>query len=65
MNSNEIVIFFDLFDTLISADRGYLEPYFNREIDRLGDKGILKNSEDTIREIVSLHPELLQPSSEH
>ena len=42
---NDVVIFFDLFDTLIKINRGYLEEYFDDEIDLLGDKGILRNSE--------------------
>lgn len=56
---NEVVLFFDLFDTLIKVDRGYLERYFDSEIDLLGDKGILKNSKMTIGEIVSKYPESL------
>ena len=55
----EVVLFFDLFDTLIKVDRGYLEKYFDSEIDLLGDKGILKNSKMTISEIVSKYPESL------
>ena len=55
----EVVLFFDLFDTLIKVDRGYLEKYFDSEIDLLGDKGILKNSKMTIIEIVSKYPESL------
>ena len=42
--SDTKVVFFDLFDTLVKVDRGYLEPYFDRETDRLGDLGILKNA---------------------
>jgi hypothetical protein len=51
------VVFFDLFDTLVTVDRGYLEPYFDRETDRLGDNGTLKNAKMTIERLVDLHPD--------
>ena len=54
------VIFFDLFDTLVSVDRGYLEPYFTREIDRMGDMGELLTAEDTIKELTYRSPYILQ-----
>lgn len=57
---NNVVIFFDLFDTLTTANRGYLEPYFDAEIDKLGDIGILKNARMTIEEIVKKNPCLLE-----
>lgn len=56
----DVVIFFDLFDTLTTANRGYLEPYFDSEIDKLGDLGILKDSEMAIEEIIKKYPILLQ-----
>ena len=49
MKFDNKVVFFDLFDTLVEADRGLLEPYFNQEIDRFGDEGILQNAKQTIR----------------
>jgi putative hydrolase of the HAD superfamily len=51
------VVFFDLFDTLVAVDRGYLEPYFDRETDRLGDNGTLKDAKMTIERLVDLHPD--------
>ena len=53
-------VFFDLFDTLVRVDRGYLEPYFDRETDRLGDNGTLKNAEMTIDRLTDMHPQLLE-----
>lgn len=55
----DVVIFFDIFDTLACADRGYLEKYFDIKIDQFGDIGILKNAKMTIELLVSIHPELL------
>ena len=55
----DVVIYFDLFDTLIKVDRGYLEEYFDEEIDKLGDTGFLKDSKSTIEEIVNKYPEVL------
>lgn len=46
------VVFFDMFDTLVHPDRGYLEPYFTREIDRMGDSGELRTADETISEMV-------------
>lgn len=60
---NDVVIFFDLFDTLIKINRGYLEEYFDDEIDLLGDKGILRNSEMTISKLINKHPEVLNKYS--
>ena len=54
----DVVLFFDLFDTLVKVDRGYLEAYFDRETDRLGDIGFLSDSVSTIKRLVSLYPEL-------
>lgn len=56
-------LFFDLFDTLVKVDRGYLETFFDRETDRLGDLGILKDAKSTIERLISLHPELAQKGS--
>lgn len=50
------VAYFDLFDTLVKVDRGYLEPYFDRETDRLGDNGTLKNADMTIDRILNNAP---------
>lgn len=61
-NNNSIdkpTIYFDLFDTLVTVDRGYLEPYFDRETDRLGDMGMLPDAKTTIERLVSMHPQLL------
>lgn len=60
---NKTVIFFDLFDTLVKVDRGYLEPYFTREIDRMGDIGELPNAESTIKELTYHSPYLTQMHS--
>ena len=57
------VIYFDLFNTLVKSDRGYLEQYFDSELDKLGDLGILKDEEMTINEIVKRNPELLENHS--
>ena len=57
------VLFFDLFDTLIKINRGYLEEYFNKDIDKLGDLGILKDSKMTINEILKYNPQLLNERS--
>ena len=57
------VIFFDLFDTLIKVNRGYLEEYFDKELDKLGDIGAIKDSVSTINEIVKKHPEVLDKHS--
>lgn len=61
------VVFFDLFDTLVKVDRGYLEPYFDRETDRLGDLGVLKNAEQTIDRLIEINehnsPNLLDTKS--
>lgn len=59
----DVVIYFDLFDTLIKINRGYLEEYFDKELDLLGDKGILKDSKMTINEIVKKNPEVLSKCS--
>ena len=59
MSTKNKVIFFDLFDTLVRGNRGLLEPYFDRETDRLGDNGTLKNSQETIERLASLYPDLL------
>lgn len=56
-------LFFDLFDTLVKVNRGYLEAFFDRETDRLGDLGILKDAKSTIGKLISLHPELAQKGS--
>lgn len=56
-------IFFDLFETLVTIDRGFLAPYFDREIDRLGDLGRLPNAEAIITHLVHKKPELLQYGS--
>ena len=48
----EKVIYFDLFDTLVSPDRGYLDPYFDRETDRLGDNGTLKDAKQTKKHFI-------------
>jgi putative hydrolase of the HAD superfamily len=53
--SDTKVVFFDLFDTLVKVDRGYLEPYFDRETDRLGDLGILKNAEQTVERLIEIN----------
>lgn len=58
------VIFFDLFDTLIKINRGYLEEYFDKELDLLGDMGILKDSRMTINEIIKKNPEVLKKHTE-
>lgn len=60
---NDVVVFFDLYDTLIQVNRGYLEKYFDKEIDRLGDLGILKNAKMTIEKIVSKNPSLIKKYS--
>ena len=54
------VIFFDLFDTLVTADRGELEPFFTREIDRMGDNGRLPDAISTIHELAKEAPEMLE-----
>lgn len=54
------VIFFDLFDTLVTADRGELEPFFTREIDRMGDNGRLPDAISTIYELAKESPEMLE-----
>ena len=59
MSTKNKVIFFDLFDTLVHGNRGLLEPYFDRETDRLGDNGTLKNSQETIERLASLYPDML------
>lgn len=59
----DVVIFFDLFDTLIKVDRGYLEEYFDEELDKMGDLGTLKDAKSTIEQIVSKHPEVLEKHS--
>ena len=59
----EKVAYFDLFDTLVTADRGKLEPYFTREVDRLGDNGVLKNATQTIQMLADIHPDLLDNAS--
>lgn len=59
----DVVIYFDLFDTLIKINRGYLEEYFDKELDLLGDRGILKDSKMTINEIVKKNPEVLSKYS--
>lgn len=53
-------VFFDLFDTLVKVDRGYLEPYFDRETDRLGDLGQLPDAESTIWRLMAQTPHLSQ-----
>lgn len=60
----DVVIYFDLFDTLIKINRGYLEEYFDKDLDLLGDKGILKDSRMTINEIVKKNPEVLKKYTE-
>lgn len=57
---SNVVVFFDLYDTLVQADRGYLEQYFSSEIDKLGDIGVLKNAKMAIEEIVKNNPKLLE-----
>ena len=52
------VVYFDLFDTLVTVDRGYLEAYFDRETDRMGDNGTLKDARSTIERLVELNPDL-------
>ena len=59
----DIVVFFDLYDTLIQVNRGYLEKYFDKKIDKLGDLGILKDAKMTIDKIVSINPLLLKKYS--
>lgn len=59
----DVVIYFDLFDTLIKINRGYLEEYFDKDLDLLGDKGVLKDSKMTINEIVKKNPEVLSKYS--
>lgn len=59
MSAKDKVIFFDLFDTLVHADRGNLEPFFDRETDRLGDNGALKDSKQTVERLASLYPDML------
>lgn len=59
----DAVIFFDLFDTLIKVDRGYLEEYFDEELDKMGDLGKLKDAKSTIEQIISKHPEVLEKYS--
>lgn len=54
------VIFFDLFDTLVTADRGELEPFFTREVDRMGDNGRLPDAISTIHELSKEAPEMLE-----
>lgn len=54
------VIFFDLFDTLAKVNRGYLEEYFDKNIDFLCDKGKLKNERMTIDEIIKSRPDSLK-----
>ena len=54
------VIFFDLFDTLVTADRGELEPFFTREVDRMGDNGRLPDAISTIHELAKEAPEMLE-----
>ena len=49
------VIFFDLFDTMVRVDRGILEPYFDRETDRMGDNGTLKNAKETIEHLSKIN----------
>lgn len=56
-------VFFDLFETLVKVDRGYLEPYFDRETDRLGDLGKLPNAEETIWRLVTQTPHLAEQGS--
>ena len=56
MDIQRPVVFFDLFDTLVKVDRGILEPYFDRETDRLGDLGVLKNSKETIEVLRGKNP---------
>ena len=53
MTSNKVV-FFDVFDTLVTPNRGYLEPHFTREIDRMGDIGQLRTAEQTIAAIADV-----------
>ena len=54
------VVFFDLFNTLVNVDKGYLEKYFTTEIDRLGDMGILKTAGETIDELIKVNNNLLK-----
>lgn len=56
-------VFFDLFETLVKVDRGYLEPYFDRETDRLGDLGQLPDAESTIWRLVTQTPHLADKGS--
>ena len=53
----ETVLFFDLFETLVKVDRGYLEAYFDKEIDLLGDLGQI-DAERTIYKIAESYPEV-------
>lgn len=56
-------IFFDLFETLVKVDRGYLEPFFDRETDRLGDLGQLPDAESTIWRLATQTPNLTEHGS--
>ncbi|MBQ8806548.1 MAG: HAD family hydrolase [Bacteroidaceae bacterium] len=56
-------IYFDLFDTLVKVDRGYLEPYFDRETDRLGDLGKLPDAETTIWRLATQTPGIMEHGS--
>lgn len=58
MENNDKVIFFDLFDTMVRVDRGILEPYFDRETDRMGDNGTLKNAKETIEHLSKINPSM-------
>ena len=57
------VIYFDLFDTLVTADRGVLEPYFTREADRMGDNGILRDAKSTMELLSQTSPEMLEQNT--
>lgn len=53
-------IFFDLFETLVTIDRGFLTSYFDREIDRLGDLGQFPDAHAIIEHLAVKNPQLLQ-----